>query len=58
MAREWVDPASGAQILEDGEKEYVHPAACAQIQEDQAAADTLYPVGQTHIAIDTEMVGY
>ncbi len=38
MAREWIDPATGSQILEDGEKEYIHPAIGAQINEDQAAA--------------------
>lgn len=36
MAREWIDPASGTQFLEDGTKTYIHPAAVIQFQEDQA----------------------
>ena len=38
MARQWIDPATGAQILEDGSEQWIDPATGAQIIEDQAAA--------------------
>ncbi len=40
MSREWIDPATGTQILEDAAatKEYIHPVIGGQLQDAVAAA--------------------
>ncbi len=40
MAKEWIDPATGSQILEDdaATKEYIHPAGGVQIIDAEVAA--------------------